>query len=150
MLATLKPTQNIALLDVVPASAATGTYTTGWLAAAKYEAFLAVVQNGALGSSGTIDAKIQQAQDSSGTNAKDVTATIMTQNTQAGGDSNKVNLINLLQRDLDIPNGFGYFRLSITVGTATSVVGGLVYALNERYAPAAGNNGTAVKQVVNG
>jgi hypothetical protein len=149
MLASLRPSQNIAILaTLAPASQAAGTYTTGWIAAAQFEAFLAVVQNGVLGASATIDAKMQQAQDSGGTGAKDITVTAMTQNVKATDDG-KVNLINLLQRDLDLSNGFGYLRLSITVGTAASLVGGLILGVNERYAPAASNNASAVKQVVN-
>jgi hypothetical protein len=149
MLSTLRPSQSIAVLDrIAPISQAAGTVTGAWLSFSQFEAFMFVLQNGVLGASATVDAKIQQATDNTGTGVKDVTATIMTQNVKATDDG-KVNIINLLERELDLANGFGWVRLSITVGTATSLVSAVVLGVNERYAPANTQNAAAVKQVVN-
>jgi len=149
MLSTLRPSQNVALVGVIaPQSAAVGTLTSGWISMSQFEALLAVVQNGTLGASATVDAKVQQATDSSGTGAKDLAVTVMTQNVKAT-DDNKVNLINVLERDLDIANGFGWVRLSVTVGTAASLLAAQIFGVNARYAPENTLNSTSVKQIVN-
>ncbi len=103
---------------------------------------------GDLGASATLDAKLQQATDSGGTGAKDVTGKSITQLTQAGTDSNKQVLINLRPEELDIKNGFGYFRLSMTVAVATSDAGGMVLGVNARIGHATDNDATTVDEVV--
>ena len=67
--------------------------------------------------SNVLDAKFQQAQDNIGTGAKDVTGKAIVQIVKATGD-NKQALINVKPEDLDTVNGFGFVRLSVTVGTA--------------------------------
>lgn len=129
---------DVTLIAQVPVDAASAsTVTTGWLSAQQAYRFLAVVQVGGLGSSATVDAKLQQATNSSGGSAKDITGKAITQLTQAGSDSNKVALINLRPSDLDHQNDFTHFRLSITVATAACEIGGLVLALDPVEAPAA-------------
>jgi len=43
-----------------------GTVTTGWVSVANFQALVASIQTGALGTSATLDAKLQQALDSAG------------------------------------------------------------------------------------
>ncbi len=81
------------------------------IAIAGFNTLLAVIQTGVLGSSATVDAKVQQVQDSSGTGAKDITGRAITQIVKATGD-NKQALINVKPDDLDTANGFGFVRLS--------------------------------------
>ena len=71
----------LATLD--PSSQAAGTATTGWISAANHHGFLAIVQTGVLGTGATIDAKLQQAQDASGTGAKDISGKAIIQLTVA-------------------------------------------------------------------
>jgi hypothetical protein len=92
--------------SIDPDAYAAGTYTTGWIDMSKFFSVLAVVMAGTLGASATLDAKIQQAQDSGGTGAKDISGLAITQLTQAGADSNKQALINVMQSDLDRANNF--------------------------------------------
>ena len=150
MHSNLRPSQVAAVVgQVSPASQTVGTALTGWIDASQFECFLGILQSGVLGASGTLDAKFRQATDNIGTNAKDVAATIIPQNVVAT-DNNKINLINLLQRDLDFANGFRYFALSATVGGASSLISGVVIGMNERFGPATMQNaGAIVKQVVN-
>jgi len=136
----------LATLD--PASQAAGTVTTGWVPVANFHALLGVVETGVLGASATVDAKLQQAQDNIGTGAKDVTGKAITQLTQAGGANNKQALINLKPEDIDNANGFGYVRLSLTVGVAASIVAGKVVGMNPRYATADAFNQAAVVQII--
>lgn len=112
------------------------THTSGWVHMGTYESIQAIVMAGTLGSSATLDAKLEQATDSSGTGAKDITGKAITQLTQAGTDSDKQAIINCRSEELDVANGFDYVRLSITVGTASSDGAGLVLGHYPRYAPA--------------
>ena len=129
-----------------PISQAAATVTTGWVSVANFHAFLAVIQTGVMGASATLDAKVQQAQDSGGTGAKDVTGKSITQIVKATGD-NKQALINFKPEDLDNANNFSYVRLSLTVGTAASVISATLYGVNPRYATAETFNQAAVAQI---
>ena len=135
----------VATID--PASVAVGTVTTGWVSVANFHALVASIQTGALGTSATLDAKLQQALDSSGTSVKDITGKALTQIVKATGD-NKQALINVKPEELDTVNGFGFVRLSITVGTAASLAGAQILGVNPRYASADALNQTAVAQIV--
>jgi hypothetical protein len=136
------------LATIDPASLAVGTVTTGWISVANFHALVASIETGALGTSATLDAKLQQALDSSGTSAKDITGKAITQLTQAGGGSAKQVLINVKPEELDTVNGFGFVRLSITVGVAASLAGAQVLGVNPRYATADAFNQAAVAQIV--
>ena len=70
---TINPSDRAAVAGVIdPDAYSTGTQTTGWIDMGKFAAIMAIVQAGTLGASATIDAKLEQAQDSSGSGAKDV------------------------------------------------------------------------------
>jgi len=133
-----------AIID--PDAYAASTVTSGWVHMGTFEAIQAIVMAGTLGSSATLDAKLEQATDSSGTGAKDITGKAITQLTQAGTDSDKQAIINCRSEELDVANGFDYVRLSMTIGTATSDAGGLVLGHYPRYAPA--TDATTVDEVV--
>ncbi len=135
----------LATLD--PSSQAVGTATTGWIPAHAHHALLAVVQTGVLGTGATVDAKVQQALDSTGTNAKDITGKAIAQIVKASGD-NKQALINVSPQDLDTANGFGFVRLSVTVAGAASLTAAQVLGVNARELPADGANQASVVQVV--
>lgn len=135
------------LATIDPAAQAAGTVTTGWIAVANHHGFLVLIQTGVLGTSATVDAKLQQAADSTGTSAKDITGKAITQIVKASGD-NKQALINVRPEDLDTVNGFGFVRLSVTVGVAASQTAAQVLGINGRELPAGTANQAAVVQVV--
>lgn len=144
----IKLNERIAILATLdPASVAAGTVVTTWVPVANFHSIAAMIQTGALGASGTVDAKLRQAQDASGTNAKDVTGKAITQLVAATGNNKQVS-IELRSDDLDANNGFGYVALSVTVGTAASILGALLVGANPRYMPASAFNQAAVVQVV--
>ena len=148
MYPNLKGSETLSLLATIdPASQAAGTVTTAWVSTANFHAFLAVIETGVLGAAATLDAKIQQAQDNTGTGAKDVIGKAILQIVKASGD-NKQALINLRPEDLDSNNGFAYLRLSLTVGVAASVVAGKLVGLSPRYATAEVFNQAAVVQAI--
>ena len=135
------------LATIDPVSQGAGSVTSGWVNVANFHSFLAVVQTGVMGASATLDAKIQQAQDNSGTGVKDVTGKAITQIVKATGD-NKQAFINLRPEDVDNINGFGFVRVSLTVGVAASIVSGQLIGLNPRYATADAYNQAAVVQII--
>lgn len=109
---------------------------------------MAVVMAGDLGSSATLDAKLRQATDSSGTGVKDITGKAITQLTQAGSDSDKQAIITLLADQLDVAGGFRYVALSMTIGTATSDCGAIILGMNPSYGPATDLDLASVDEVI--
>ena len=143
-----KASEMLAVLATIdPATQAAGAVSTGWVSVANHLGFLAVVQTGVLGTSATVDAKLQQALDSSGTGAKDITGKSITQIVKATGD-NKQALVNLNPEELDTVNGFGFVRVTVTVAGAASLAAAQLLGVNPRYAPADAGNQAAVIQVV--
>lgn len=145
--ANLKPSDKVTLLDkLVPVSQGAGTVTTGWVLASTFNGILALIAAGVLGAAATLDAKFQQAQDSGGTGAKDVTGAAITQMVKAT-DDNKFSFINLDPQKLDTVNNFDYVRLSLTVGTAASLIYAAIFGVTPRYGVAA--HGTGFKEAIN-
>ena len=143
-----KASEMLAILATIdPASQGAGSLNTGWVSVANHLGFLALVQTGVLGTSATVDAKLQQALDSSGTGAKDITGRAIIQIVKANGD-NKQALINLKPEDLDTVNGFGFVRVTVTVGVAASITSAQWLGVNPRYAPADVGNQAAGVQVI--
>lgn len=135
------------LATIDAASEAAGTVTTGWVSAKNHLAFLAIIATGVLGASATIDAKIEQATTVGGAGVKAVAGKAITQIVKASGD-NKQALINFKGQDLDTEGGFAFVRVSVTVGTAASIVGATLLGGAPRYEPASAFNQAGVVQVV--
>ena len=133
------------LATIDPVSQGAGTITTGWIPAANHERFLAHIQTGIMGASATLDGKLQQATDNAGTGVKDVTGKAFVQILKAAGD-NKQAEINLRADELDLANNFTYFRLSLTVGVAASLISATVLGGVAKNAPASGLNQAGVVQ----
>jgi hypothetical protein len=144
-----KMSESLAVLAMLDsASVAASTVTTAWVNAGNMHNLLAIVAVGAFGASATVDAKLQQASDSSGTGAKDFSpAKAITQLLAAGGN-NRQALINAHTQDLDVANGFWYVRLSVTVGTAATQLAAILLGGNTRFEDAATFNQAGVAQVV--
>lgn len=143
MFTNQKPSEALGLLATIdPSQQAAGTLSTGWVDQATYFAIMAVINVGVFGASATVDAKIQQATDSSGTGAKDVTGKAITQLLAAGGN-NRQAIINMKEADLDTEGGYRYVRLSITVGTAATFTSGQLYGAIPRFMPASNQAGVA-------
>ena len=148
MFTNSKASEMLAILATIdPASQAAGAISSGWVSVANHLGFLAVVQTGVLGTSATVDAKLQQALDATGTGAKDITGRAIIQIVKATGD-NKQALINVKPEDLDTVNGFGFVRVTVTVGAAASVTSAQLIGVNPRFAPADAANQAAVVQVI--
>jgi len=136
----------LATLD--PSNQAVGAANTGWVPLSGHLCLLALLQTGALATGATVDAKLQQAQDASGTGAKDVVGKAITQLTQAASGANRQALINLRAEELDVNNGFAYVRLVVTVAAAAANTSAQLLGVNPRLASADLANQAAVAQVV--
>lgn len=124
---TVLPSEAAAVVARIdPDAQVAGAVTSDWADMREFSKMMAIILAGTLGTSATVDAKLQQATDSSGTGAKDIPGKAITQFTDAGGDSDKQAIINVDEHDLDIANGFNHVALVITVATATSDTGGVV------------------------
>jgi len=133
----VKPSSIMTLLDCLnPLSQAAATVTTGWIDMSAYESLLALVSLGVMGASGTVDAKLEQATSSGGAGVKDVPTSPITQLVKASNDNNQV-MIECQDEQLDAANGFRWVRLSVTVGTAASLLAGYVFGFGARFQPAA-------------
>jgi hypothetical protein len=145
---TLLPSERAGVVGVIdPDLNAAGTVTSGWIDMGAFQAVLAIVMAGDLGTSATLDAKFEQATDGSGTGAKDVTGAAITQMVD-GTDDNTQALINLHASDLDLANGFSHVRLSMTVTTASSDSSAVVLGFDPRYAPASSNDLASVAEII--
>lgn len=145
--ANQKLSEGLAVLATIdPVSQGVGTVSTGWVDQSVFFFLMALIDVGVFGASATVDAKLQQATDSSGTGAKDITGKAITQLLAAGGN-NRQALINMKEADLDTENGFRYVRLSITVGTAASLVSAALIGGVPRFQPASAYNQAGVAQI---
>lgn len=136
MFPNAKFTDVAALLAAIdPVSQGAGSATSGWIPVADYHSFVALIDVGVFGASATVDANITQAKDSSGTGAKAIgSGKAITQLLAAGGN-NRQALINLRPEELDTNNGFSYILLTVTVGTAATLVSGYLLGINPRLLP---------------
>lgn len=132
----IKPSDLAPLMAVIdPDVTAAGDASTGWVSLADFAWIMAIAMAGTLGTSATFDAKIEEATDSSGTGAQDLSGKAATQLTQAGSDqSDKQIIFNVSENDLS--EGFTHARLTITVATATSDAGGLILGFGAKQEPA--------------
>uniref|UniRef100_C5CJP8 Uncharacterized protein n=1 Tax=Variovorax paradoxus (strain S110) TaxID=543728 RepID=C5CJP8_VARPS len=141
------PSERLAVAAVVaPGARAAGAGNSGWVDTALYSRLMGVISTGTLGASATVDAKWQSATDSSGTGAADIAAGQPTQIVKATGDNKQVVMNLDVNRLPDRTKRF--VRLVLTVGTATSDAGAIVFGVDPRHGPASDNDATTVAQVV--
>lgn len=137
----------VVLACIDPDAYTAAAYSTGWISMALFRRFQAIIMAGDLGASATLDAKLTAATSSAGAGATDISGAAITQLTQAGTDSNKQAVINL-NTDTLAGSGYTHFRLTMTVGTATSDAGALVLGFDPLYAPASDNDASTVDEIV--
>ena len=148
MFPNAKPSELISILATIdPVSQGVGTVLTAYVPVKNHHTFLALVDVGVFGASATVDAKLRQAQDASGTGVKDITGKAITQLLAAGGNNRQVEL-NMKTADLDTENGFAFICLSVTVGTAATLISAALFGTNPRFADGAALNQAGVAQVV--
>lgn len=143
------PSDRAAIVAVLDPDANTAaTLTSVWIPMVNFDSIMAIVMAGTLGSSATLNAKLQQATDASGTGAKDITGKAITALTQAGTDSDKQAVINCRIDELDIANDFTHVALLMTTAVATSDSAAIVLGFDPRYGPASDNDVAGVDEIV--
>jgi hypothetical protein len=145
-----RPTDLVAVVDVIdPDATAAGAVNGSWVSAADFSSFMAIVMAGTLGASATLDFKIEQATDASGTGAKDITGKAVTQITQGGtNQSDTQAIVEFCGEDLDVDNDFTHVRMVMTVGAATSDAGAVLMGLDARYGPASDRDAASVGEII--
>lgn len=141
------PSERVAVAAVInPGAQTTGAKNSGWVNAALYYRFLAIIATGTLGTSATLDGKWQAADDAAGNNPVDIPNGAITQVVKASGDNKQV--LHNLNVD-EVPVGKQYVRYVATVGTATSDAAVLVLGFDPRSAPASDADASSVAQIKN-
>jgi hypothetical protein len=141
----MKPTELAAVVGVIdPDANAAGTHSTGWASLRTFASVLGIIQAGTLGSGGTVDAKLEQATDASGTGAKDISGKAITQ--MAASD--KQALVQCRGDELDGEGGFTHVRLTMVVGTATSDCSALLLGFMPDGVAAADHDAATVDEIV--
>ena len=148
MNANALPSERVAVLGTVDPDVLTAAaHTSDYVDAGNFESIVAVIMAGTLGTCATLDAKLVQATDSSGTGSKDITGKAITQLVKAT-DDDKQAVINVRSEELDLANSFTHVALTITVGTASSDGGGVLLGMNPRFGPASDNDLSTVAEIV--
>lgn len=144
-----KPSEKAAIVATIdPASMTANTYVSDYVDMADFEQVMAILLLGAITTNGTVDAKLVQATDSSGTGVKDISGAAVTQLTKAGSDDNKQVILQTRGDLLDVEGGFRYVALSVTTATAASLGAAVVLGFNPTYGPAYANDLASVDEIV--
>ena len=150
---------SIDLLDLADIGGTNAQNNGGWLSMKNYARAMAYVEIGTWDSSDDLDeCRFQQATDSSGTSAKDLTSDASGGNydtdNPVDADGNFV-VIEVRGEDMDVDNGFDYIRLYVAEGGNTGVdnVSGVVirygYAYPKKELQGAASTGAQVYVDVN-
>lgn len=117
-----------------PDAYAAGGVSTAWIDIGKFGAIMATTMVGTMATGATLDAKLEQAKDATGTGAKDIDGKAIVQMTQAGTDqSDRQAIIECRGEELDVNNGYSHVRLSLTISTAACDAGAIVHGVAARY-----------------
>lgn len=144
----VKLSQETAPVGIIdPDAYAAGAVSSGWIAAKEAFSYMAIIMAGTLGTAATLDAKLEQATDGTGTGVKDITGKAITQFVKATNDDDQA-IINLKQQELDVANDFTHFRLTMTVAVATSDAGAIVMGAAWRHGDGEDNDLASVVEVV--
>jgi uncharacterized protein YunC (DUF1805 family) len=132
MAATKSLSISAPVIGKIAAASYTTVQTTGntWIDMGQFEQVRAVINAGTFASNATLDATVQQATASNGTNAKVISGKSITQMTASG-----IAELTIKASDLDINNGFRYVQFSVTPATAAVVVGVVVEGSDVRTSP---------------
>ena len=146
---TTRPSDVRTILGVIdPEAQGAATVRSDWVSMKDFNVAVATICVGEMAASSTVDAKFEQATDSSGTGAKDVTGKAITQMTQAGSDDDKQREIEICGEDLDVDNDFTHVRLSMTVAAAASDICGIVQGFGPRYGPASDKKLASLDEII--
>ncbi len=128
------PSNRVRLMATIDPDAYTAAaYTSDWVAMKDFKTIMATIMAGTLGSSATLNAKLQEATDNAGAGAQDITGKAITELTQVGSDSDKQAIINI--RDDELTDTFTHVAVVVTVGVATSDMAAMIQGFDQAYEP---------------
>lgn len=136
----------IAEAGLAPVSQAAATVTSAGVDMSKFARVRYVLYVGAFGASATVDAKVRQSAASNLSSPIDVTGAAITQMLAAGGN-NKIVTIEVTAAMLTA--GYRYAFLSVTVGTAATLICAICEAVPAYASPGSQYNDAAVVQTIN-
>lgn len=140
-------TEKIAVVATIdPDAYTTGAQTSDRVDMSKFQEVAFIVEVGALGSSATIDFKVQECTAATAGTATDLAGKAITQLTQAGTDSDKQAIVNVRAEELSA--GYRWLQGILTVGVATSDCGMIAIAGEPVYGPASDNDLASVDEIV--
>lgn len=143
------PSERVAVGGVIDPDANTAAaLTSDYVNMGLFGSAMGICLCGTMGSSGTLDMKLVQATDSSGTGVKDITGKAITQFTDAGTDSDKQAVINVRAEELDVANGFDHVAIIMTTAVATGDSAAILLGLDPRSGPASDNDLASVDEIV--
>lgn len=146
--ANQKLSEGLAVMATIdPVSTGPGTVVTAWVDQSVYFYVMLALSIGVFGAGATVDAKLQQALDVTGTGAKDIAGKAIVQMLAAGGN-NRQALVNMKEADMDTEGGFRFIRLSVTVGVAATLLQATLLGGVPRFQPANAYNQAGVSQIV--
>jgi len=135
----------VATID--PDANVTGTIASDWVDMTMFDQTMTIVLTGELGASAGVDVQMEQATDSSGTGAKDITGKTITELVKATNDDDQA-VINVNAGDLDIAGDFTHIRALGTTATATSDWGLVIIGSRARRQPANDSDLASVVEIV--
>ena len=142
-----KASEQAAVVATIDPDAYTAAaYTSDWVADGDFHKVMAVLCVGEMQATSTVDLKLQEATDASGTGAQDLSGYAITQLTQAGSDSDKQAIIEIATDALS--DGFTHVAAVMTVGTAASDAGVTILGVDGRYGPASDSDLASVAEIV--
>ena len=140
--------ERVAVVAVIdPDANAAGALTSAWVDMSLFERVMAIAMTGVLGTSATLDLKLVQATDGSGTGVKDITGKAIAQLVKASNDDDQA-VINCMAEELDVEGGFTHVAMVHTVGTATSDSAAILLGVDATYQPASDNDLASVQEIV--
>lgn len=126
-------TERIEVLAKIDPASYASAQATARIKADKHTRYVAMLNVGAIASTGTLDFKIEQANAASGGTVKAIDGKVITQLIDT--DDNKIRIIELLTSELDVNNGFNWILVTATPATAASILGVLVLGVDPKYVP---------------
>lgn len=128
--------QHVPLAVHYPLTRQVAAHVSDWVLMSKYHRAFFLLMLGAMGASATVDAKLQEAKDATGTGAQDISGKAITQLTKAGSDDNSLAGIELRTEELSVNSGYEYVRFVVTIAVADCTYSATLFGTETRYGPA--------------
>ena len=141
--------EEVALVATIdPDAYAAGTHGSDWVDMTEFQQVMCTLYVGVMGTTAGVTVQLEQATDSSGTSAKNITGKATTELTKVATEDDKQAIINVKSDELDVANDFTHVRAVMTVATATSDAGLAIYGRRSRHKPASDNDLASVAEIV--